>query len=199
MGRSSTSTSTEPVTPAGGGRRDGRDLVGRDAGNQRLLAADLHRVRGAKAHAVNHDWPAGGRQAQRLHRVGVEHPALVGVVGPAVAALIGDAQAHHVVGRWRRPAASFRRWPGRSARRRRRRPAAPTGSKASQTPSAGMAFRLVGAPVSSSATRDHGKGAPAADRKAEPVGLAHLAQPAAPHSAGRPACAARPRLPMASS
>ena len=81
----------------GGGGRDGRDFVGRDAGDQSLLAADLHGVRGAKAHAVNHDGSARGRQTQRLHGVGVEHPALVGVIRATVAALIGNAQADNVV------------------------------------------------------------------------------------------------------
>ena len=97
MGRSSTSTSTEPVTPEAAGRRDGGDLVGRDAGDKRRLAADQHRVGQAKAHALNDDGAAGGGQARGRDGVGVEHPAVVGVVGPAVAALVGDADAHNVV------------------------------------------------------------------------------------------------------
>ncbi len=81
----------------GGGRRDGGDLVGRDAGDERGLAADEHRVGQAKAHALNRDGAAGGGQARGRDGVGVEHPAVVGVVGAAVAAQVGDADAHHVV------------------------------------------------------------------------------------------------------
>ena len=83
---------------AGGrGRRDGGDLVGRDAGDEGRLAADQHRVGEAKAHAVNHDGAAGGGQARGRDGVGVEHPAVVGVVGAAVAAQVGDADADDVV------------------------------------------------------------------------------------------------------
>ena len=80
---------------------------------ERRLAADQHRVGEAKAHALNGDGTAGGGQMRGRNRVGVEHPAVVGVVGAAVAAQVGDADAHDVVGvRWRR-AARFRRWRGR--------------------------------------------------------------------------------------
>ena len=79
------------------GRRDGGDLVGRDAGDERRLAADQNRVGEAKAHALNGDGTAGGGQMRGRNRIGVEQPAVIGVVGASVAAQVGDADADNVV------------------------------------------------------------------------------------------------------
>ena len=166
----------------GSRRRDSRDFVGRDARNQRRLAAHLNRVGEAKAHAVNHDGPTGGRQPLWLNRVSIEEHALVGVVRPAVAALVCDANAHHIVGRGGnlQPALS------------RSQTIQPCGGSHSRS-----AHGIEGVPdtqgrhglqVGGSAgliqrNGEQGERAPTPDWKDEPVGLAHLAQPAAPHSA----------------
>jgi hypothetical protein len=83
-----------------------------------------------------------------LDGIGVEHPAVIGVVGTAVAALVGDADADYVVGGGAVLQVGFAGGQCRSFRGLRRLTVAPTGSNASQTPMAGMALVSVGVPVS---------------------------------------------------
>ena len=182
MGRSSTSTSTEPVTPAARGRRNGGDLVGRDAGDQRRLAADEHRVGKAKAHALNRDGTAGGGQMRGRDCVGVKHPAVVGVVGAAVAAQVGDADAHDVVAVGGHAQPGFARGEaveaGRCANSRCAHgiecvPDADRGHGLGVCRRAGFVEGLG----------DDGEDAIAANGEGEPVALAHLAEPAAPQPA----------------
>ena len=119
-----------------------------------------------------------------LDGVGVEYPAVVGVVRAAIAPLIGDADAHHVVG----DGADAQ--PGFACGEAVHSGACTDGGCAGGiegVPDAdgrhGLAFS--GRACLVQGLCDHGEGAAAANREAEPVALAHLAQATAPEPARR--------------
>ena len=97
IGRSSTSTSTEPVAPARAAGAIAVISLGDDAGNDSFWPPMRHSVGRVEAHAVDDDGSAGERKPLRLDGVGVKNPSVVGVIGAAVAALVGDAEADDFV------------------------------------------------------------------------------------------------------
>ena len=117
------------------------------------------------------------------HGVGVEQPAVIGVVGAAVAAQVGDADADDVV------TVAGHAQPGFSSGQ-----AVEAGSGADGrcaggiecVPHAdgGQGFGVRGRAGFVERLSDDGEDAIAADREGEPIGLADLAEAAAPHSAG---------------
>ena len=197
MGGSSTSTSTEPVTPVAAGGA----MAVISLGEMLVTSAGWPPTSTVSASRKPMPWiddgAAGSGQARRRDGVGVEQPAVVGVVGAAVAAQVGNADAHDVV------AAALTRSQVSPVARPLRPGAAPTGaaptaSKASQTPMRGHGFCIRRRAGLVEGLGDNGEDAIAANREGEPVGLAHLAQASAPQAARRARGAAAASEPMAS-
>jgi len=133
---------------------------------------------------VNHNGSARGRQAKRLHGVGVKHPALVSVIRAAISTLISYTQTDYVVARCGdlQPALAGGQAVQSSAEADGR---GSFGVKGIPDTHRGHGLQVCGRTAFVLRQCDYGKGAPAADQKAEPVGLTDLTEPSAPHSAGR--------------
>ena len=158
-------------------------FVGRDAGDEGGLAADENGVGKAEAHALNHDGAAGGGQARGRDGVGIENPAVVGVVGAAVAALVGDADADHVVTIGGDAEPGFAGGQAVDAGSRADGGCA-DGVKGVPDADGGHGFGFGGRASLVEGLGDDGEDAIAADGEGEPVGLADLAEAAGPQSAG---------------